>query len=238
MSKIVIAHLYPEQLNIYGDRGNIIALTKRLEWRGHHVKIDHINPGDKYNFNQADIVFGGGGQDKGQELVAADLLTRQSDLQAAVADGLVVLAICGAYQLLGHNFRTLKNTEIPGIGIFKLTTVGSTKRMIGNIIVDSDFGEIVGFENHSGKTVLEPSQKPLGRVIKGYGNDGRSREEGAIIKNAFGTYMHGPLLPKNPKLADELIRRAIKRRYGTKSTEPLNDTLEIKAAKIAKKLPQ
>lgn len=231
--KITITHLYSEELNIYGDRGNIITLIKRLQWRGFTAMVDYVGPGDRYDFKKTDIVFGGGGQDRGQSLAAADLLKRRDNLVAAVEEGLVVLTICGTYQLFGHGFTTLEGSEIPGIGLFKAHTIGSQLRMVGNLVADTSFGELVGFENHSGQTVLDSGQEPLGTVIKGYGNNANSKNEGAITKNVFGTYMHGPVLPKNPRLADELINRALARR-GIARLKPLDDELEHQTAAVAK----
>ncbi len=161
--KIRIVHLYPAEMNIYGDRGNIIVLTKRLQWRGYEVELDSIEPGKQYDLRKADIIFGGGGQDRGQAVIADDLAKRAEDLRQAVEDGAALLAICGTYQLLGHGFRTAELT-IPGISLFNATTVASDHRMIGNVVIDSPYGELVGFENHSGQTELEEGQDSLGRV--------------------------------------------------------------------------
>lgn len=237
MKKLIIAHLYPAEMNIYGDRGNVMALVKRLKWRGHQAEVVEIEPKKSFDFRQADIVFGGGGQDKGQAIVAEDLGKRADNLVAAAASGVVMLTICGTYQLFGRSFTTAEGEEIPGISIFKAFTVGSSKRMIGNVVIQTPFGELVGFENHSGQTTLEPSQGALGQVLKGYGNNEHSKQEGAVHNNAFGTYLHGPLLPKNPQFTDELIRRALER-VGVHKLEPLNDTLEQEAAAVAKKRPQ
>lgn len=237
MKQIVIAHLYPNEMNIYGDRGNIIALKKRLEWRGYQVILEEIEPGLAYDFTKADIIFGGGGQDRGQTLIAADLQKRARNLKAAIEAGAVCLAICGTYQLFGREFVTAAKEKIPGIGIFKAITVASGKRMIGNVVINtSALGEIVGFENHSGQTTLENTQPALGEVIKGHGNNSQDKFEGAVYKNAFGTYMHGPVLPKNPLFADELIKRALARR-GVTGITPLYDSLEQKAAAVARQRP-
>ncbi len=236
--EVLIAHIYPDEMNIYGDRGNIIALCKRLQWRGYEPKVVNIEPGTKFDFRTADIVFGGGGQDRGQSVVAADLETRKANLNAAADEGVVMLTICGTYQLFGHGFRTTSGELIPGISLFKAETVASGVRMIGNILIDTPFGELVGFENHSGQTLLEDGQEVLGKVIKGFGNNDHDRLEGAVYKNVFGTYLHGPLLPKNPTFADELISRALLRRYGESELKALDDSLEHKAAAIAKSRPQ
>lgn len=238
MKQITITHLYPNELNIYGDRGNIIALSKRLGWRGYGVKIEEVHPGHHYDFTKSDIIFGGGGQDKGQEVVAQDLQKRKTELLSAINDGVVMLGICGTYQLLGSRFVTLNGKEIPGIGVFQAETIGSKKRMIGNVVISTSFGTLVGFENHSGKTNLFDGQEALGKVLKGYGNNSSSGFEGAVRNNSFGTYLHGPLLPKNPQFTDELLLRALQRKYGKASLEPLNDSLEHQAARVARSRPQ
>lgn len=232
--KLRIAHLYPDELNIYGDWGNIIALRKRLEWRGYAMEYHPVRAGEEYDFTQADIVFGGGGQDKGQITAADDLQTRQENMNAAIESDVVFLAVCGTYQLLGEKFTTATGSELPGVGVFKAQTHGSDNRLIGNIAIQTRWGELVGFENHGGKTYLEAGQSALGRVEYGYGNNGEDRFEGAVHKNVFGTYLHGPLLPKNPVFADELLRRAIKRRDAAATLEELDDSLAERAAEVAK----
>lgn len=232
--RLVIAHLYPGDMNIYGDQGNVLTLVRRLEWRGYEAEVRAVTIGRPFDFSEADIVFGGGGQDSGQQVVGSDLLARGDELRAAAAAGMPMLLICGLYQLFGRGFTTLDGRELTGIDVFKASTIGSTTRMIGNIAVESPrFGRLVGFENHSGQTVLEPSQAPLGRVTSGYGNDARSHKEGAIAGNAIGTYLHGPVLPKNPRLADDLLMNALSARYGMTQLEPLDDSVERAAANIA-----
>lgn len=236
---VTIAHLYPREMNIYGDLGNVITLVKRLEWRGYEAKVKTIEIGEPFDLSTADIVFGGGGQDSGQSLIGQDLLLRGKELRAAAADGMPMLTICGLYQLFGRGFTTMDGRELPGIDVFKASTIGSTTRMIGNMVVKSArYGRLVGFENHSGQTTLEAGQEALGRVKKGYGNNERSRFEGAVSGNAVGTYLHGPVLPKNPVLADDLILQALKRRHGVTSLEPLGDMLERTAAKVASTRPR
>ncbi len=230
---IVIAHLYPREMNIYGDLGNIIALTKRLQWRGYPVEVRPVEIGQPFDWDAVDIVFGGGGQDAGQYHISDDLVGRGTELRALAADGAPMLTICGTYQLFGRGFTTVDGREIPGIDIFRASTIGSSVRMIGNIVIDTTFGRLVGFENHSGQTILEPGQAPLGRVRKGAGNNPTSGQEGAITQAAIGTYLHGPILPKNPALADHLILTALKRRNGMAELPPLNDRLELAAAKVA-----
>ena len=234
MSRLKIAHLYPGEMNIYGDTGNVIALARRIEWRGMHADIDRVRVGDPYDFTKADLVVAGGGEDRSQLQVAADLKNRSGAVHEAVADGTVFLTICGTYQLFGHRFVTHDGEEIPGIGVFDLETVGGSKRMIGNIVLDTAWGGLVGFENHSGRTFLAAGQAPLGAVRKGYGNNEKTSEEGAVTRNAFGSYLHGSLLPKNPAFADELILRALRRRLGPSAVmETLDDDLEHRAAQAA-----
>jgi len=238
MNTVRIAHLYPREMNIYGDLGNIITLVKRLEWRGHHAEVVPVQSGWRTELSQVDIVFGGGGQDSGQLAMGEDLLRRGEDLRRMVSDGVPMLVICGSYQLFGRGFTTLEQQEIPGIGVFGARTVGGSKRMVGNIAIDSPYGQLVGFENHSGETVLEPGQAALGMVQMGFGNNSSSGEEGAVSGNAIGTYMHGPLLPKNPGLTDHLLLAALKRRYGVEELAPLNDDLEQLTANVAASRPQ
>lgn len=237
--KLTIVHLYPQEMNIYGDRGNVITLLKRCEWRGIETELVNVGPGDKFDFTKADIVFGGGGQDSGQLLVRDDLLKREKNIRQAADDGVAMLMVCGLYQLFGRGFTTIEGHEIPGINVFAARTRGSDHRMIGNIIVDSPHGQLVGFENHSGETILEAGQKPLGKVTKGYGNNYSGVHEGAITNNAYGTYLHGPVLPKNPALADALILAALQRRYGAKTKlKNLDNQLEHKASELASQRPQ
>jgi CobQ-like glutamine amidotransferase family enzyme len=238
VSDLVITHLYPHEMNIYGDTGNVIALRQRLAWRGLEARVDPVPAGDRYDFTAADLVFAGGGQDRSQMIVADDLQERGPALREAVAAGVVVLTICGTYQLFGRRFVTHDGVAIPGIGVFAAETVGGDTRMIGNVVVASAWGELVGFENHSGRTVLDEGQAPLGEVVRGNGNNGRSGDEGALSENCFGTYLHGSLLPKNPVLADELLLRALRRRHGPEAVlEPLDDTLELRAARAAARRP-
>lgn len=229
-SHLRIAHLYPDQMNIYGDRGNILTLRQRCTWRGIGVEVDAIQPGTRTDWTRYDLAFFGGGQDSGQSLIAADFVQRQAtELSAAVEDGLVMLAICGGYQLLGHYFLTHIGEKLPGVGIMDVHTVGGTRRLIGNIVVDwtNGAGRLIGFENHSGRTYLGSGAAPMGRVVKGFGNNGEDQTEGAVYRNVHGCYMHGSLLPKNPHFADHLIGLALERRYGAGRTlAPLDDYLE------------
>lgn len=236
MNGLTIAHLYPEAMNIYGDTGNVIALTRRLQWRDLEARVDRVRVGEPYDFTTADIVVAGGGEDLSQLQVAGDLQRRAQAIREAVESGTVFLTVCGTYQLFGHRFITHDGEEIPGIGVFDLETRGGSKRMIGNIVLDTRWGRLVGFENHSGRTFLAAGQESLGTVSKGYGNNDRTAEEGAMTANAFGTYLHGSLLPKNPGFADELILRGLQRRHGGDvQLQALDDDLERRAAAAAAK---
>ena len=233
--KLTICHLYPELMNIYGDRGNIITLVQRCRWRGIEAEVVPIGPGERLDPARCDVLFFGGGQDKEQALVADDFRSVQAEaVHRHVEEGGVLLAICGGYQLLGRYFRTHTGDTLEGIGLFDAWTVAGNRRCIGNTIVECHFtGErrtLVGFENHSGKTYLGPGCQPLGRSVAGYGNNGEDGTEGAIYRNAFGCYLHGSLLPKNPWFADHLILAALRRRHGHHlSLAPLDDSLEQRA---------
>lgn len=238
--QLCLAHLYPDHMNIYGDRGNIIALQQRCRWRGIACEVIPVGPGATVDWSAIDIAFFGGGQDSGQALIAEDFLVRQGPaLRAAIDNGLVMLAICGGYQLLGHYFLTHDGQRLPGIGALDVYTVGGKERLIGNIVVETDpavFGatfRLVGFENHSGRTYLGAGVRPLGRVLVGRGNNGEDGTEGAVYRNTIGCYLHGSLLPKNPQLADHLIATALRRRYGDAARlEPLDDVLELRAQRV------
>lgn len=242
--KITIGYLYGDLMNIYGDTGNIIALKKRAEWRGIEVEIKNISLGAKLNHLPSglkpDIYFFGGGQDQAQSLVAADLASsgKGKIIKKEVERGIPLLSICGGYQLLGEFYKPHKGPKLPGIGLFPVYTLASHDRMIGNIVIESMFGKLVGFENHSGKTYLKKGAAPLGMVLKGYGNNGQDQTEGCVYKNAIGCYMHGSLLPKNPKLADWLLKKALEVKYGKEiKLEPLDNTLEFQAHhQVIKKL--
>jgi CobQ-like glutamine amidotransferase family enzyme len=227
--------LYPDQMNIYADRGNIIFLRRRCEWRGIGFSYAAAGPGDALDPESADFIYIGGGQDRDQVIVAGDMVrTKREGLAAAVEDGAVLLAVCGGYQLLGHSYQ-LAEQEIEGLGLADLTTVREPgKRLIGNIAIETDLGDgpqvIAGFENHGGRTYLDESATPLGRVVKGFGNNGRDGLEGIRRHNMIGTYLHGPLLPKNAWLADRLIELALRRRYGkVPALAPLDDRFEVAA---------
>lgn len=232
--KLVIGYLYPDLMNIYGDTGNIICLSKRCEWRGIEVEVNNISIGDKLKKGECDIFFFGGGQDQSQNSVAKDLKVKARILKEEAEKGVPFLSICGGYQLLGEYYQPFDGPKLEGIGIFPTYTKASNDRMIGNIIINSEFGKLVGFENHSGKTYLTEDAKPLGKIIKGFGNNGEDKTEGCIYKNAIGCYMHGSLLPKNPDLADWLIKKALEIKYGKEiELKPLDDELESKAHETA-----
>ena len=263
-------------MNIYGDRGNILTLVQRCRWRAIDVHVDGIAPGRAVDWTQYDLAFFGGGQDSGQALIADDFVQRHGpSITSAIDDGLVLLAICGGYQLLGHYFLTHTGEKLPGIGALDVHTVGGTKRLIGNIVIEWEAGRhetrdtrqgedeyrtegrdlkptnstsgalwtfqnpkstiptLVGFENHSGRTYLGSGVVPLGRVVRGFGNNGEDGTEGAHYRNTHGCYMHGSLLPKNPHFADYLLGLALERRYGAGTAlPPLDDELELHAHKI------
>jgi CobQ-like glutamine amidotransferase family enzyme len=240
MSTLRLLTLYPDQMNIYADRGNILFWQRRCEWRG--IRFEHASagPGDGVDPSAHDLIYIGGGQDRDQQLVAGDLVeTKRHGLAAAVDDGAVLLAVCGGYQLLGHSYQ-LGEERIAGLGLADLETVREEgPRLIGNVAIEVDLGAgprvLAGFENHGGRTYLGEEATPLGRVIKGHGNDGRSGFEGVRRNNLFGTYLHGPLLPKNAWLADRLIQLAIARSEGSEpELEPLEDSLEDGAHQSAR----
>ena len=236
--KIKIAHLYPDMLNLYGDRGNIIALTQRMNARGIEVQTDGITMGKAFNADDYDILFIGGGQDFEQDVLLDDLKKgKDVQIQNAIENGKVMLAICGGYQMLGKYYKTYDGKMLEYMGALDFYTEGKPERMIGNYAFKTKEGiEVVGFENHSGRTYLGSGVEPLGKMIKGYGNNGEDGTEGVRNKNTFGTYSHGPILPKNPQFADLLISKALENKYGKAELEPLDDTLEEKAQKQVMKL--
>ncbi len=233
VSEVVIAHLFPRRMNIYGDTGNVITLSRRLEWRSIPHRVDLVPVGADYDLLNADIVVAGGGEDASQIEVARDVVQRSENLHAAVDAGVAFLVVCGTYQLFGHRFIAADGSELPGIGVFDAETVSGEGRMIGNVIVESDFGRLVGFENHGGRTMLATGQAALGKVVKGHGNNDTTDEEGAVTNNCFGTYLHGSVLPKNPQFADELLIRGMARRHGPVTLEELDDAEELAAAHSA-----
>ena len=233
-----ILHLYPKEMNLYGDHGNVLALRRRCEWRGIGANIIPCEPGNAFPEN-VDLIFGGGGQDSGQSKIEQDLLSHGERLRMLIEAGTPALVICGLYQLFGKGFRTSEGQFIKGIGIFPAETTAGSKRLVGNITLSTDaFGEVVGFENHSGLTFLNGCQ-PFGTVVRGAGNNGKDHTEGAVYKSCIGTYLHGPILPKNPALTDHLIRTALKNKYpDAPSLLPLDDAVEEAAHKNAAGRPR
>ncbi len=232
--------LYPEQMNIYADRGNVLFLQRRCEWRGIGFSYTACGSGEAFEPDEHDLIYIGGGQDRDQKAVAADLVeSKREAITAALASDAVLLAVCGGYQLLGHSYE-LGDERIEGLGLADLRTVREPgERLIGNVAIEVDLGRgprvLAGFENHGGRTYLGEDAEPLGRVLKGHGNNGADGHEGVRIGNAIGTYLHGPLLPKNTWLADHLIKAAIARRTGrAPELEPLDDRLEEAAHRSAR----
>lgn len=263
-----ICHLYPDLMDTYGDRGNILSIIYRCKQRGIGVKVNQISINQPLASNTYDLFFFGGGQDKAQEIVGEDLLSKSKALKESIDSGAVLLSICGGYQLLQKYFKTTDGKTIKGIGLFAAYTQGSNARMMNNLLIElnpkiqKEIGnaycpslrgenrrsnlrsrllhsfpslamtnQLVGFENHSGKTYLEEGTMPLGTVIKGSGNNGEDKLEGAVYKNAFGCYLHGSLLPKNPHFADYLISKALEKNYGGLKLKPLDDSIEWRAHK-------
>lgn len=228
-----IAHLFPELLNLYGDSGNMLVLRRRLAWRGLGCSITEVHMGDRPSLADFDMVFIGGGTDREQRIVCERLLDQRAELASFIEDGGVLAAVCGGYQLLGHSYE-MGDEKVAGLSLVDLETTRATPRLIGNVAVRSRISPqpIVGYENHGGRTHLGPGVEPLGEVVSGFGNDGKSGFEGCLYKNVVGTYVHGPLLPKNPGVADHLLLRALERRYGTAELEPLDDSEELAANQV------
>jgi CobQ-like glutamine amidotransferase family enzyme len=238
VNELIIASLYPRDMNIYGDRGNVLSLARRARAQGFEPRVVEVNPGDVMP-EHVDMVLGGGGQDSGQGRVAKDLAQRQAVIRDLALDGTPMLMVCGLYQLFGHRFITHTGDELIGIGVLDVETRGGAERMIGNIVLNSDeFGEVIGYENHSGDTTLGPGSRPLGRVVQGAGNNPRDGVEGARSENVIGTYLHGSLLPKNPALSDFLIGVAAKRRYGSFTPLAGEDETVRRARESAKRRPR
>ena len=234
--ELQILHLYPELLNLYGDSGNILVLRKRLEWRHLGCTVHEVHMGERASLTGIDLVFIGGGSDREQRIVCDELQRQRSELAAFVEDGGVLLAVCGGYQLLGHSYL-MGSEEVRGLSLVDLYTDRGSPRLIGNVVVESRIAPqpIVGYENHGGRTHLGARVEPLGRVLFGNGNDGKSGQEGCLYRNVVGTYVHGPLLPKNPGMADWLLSRALERRGDTGELEPLDDTEELAANETMRK---
>lgn len=235
---LTIVHLYPKEMNIYGDTGNRLVLQRRAEWRDIDVKVKLVGIGDDIP-DDTDIIIGGGGQDAGQGDVQLDLNVKGDKLHELADDGVVMLMICGMYQLFGRRFVTNENLEITGISIFPLETVGGKERMIGNTTYQTEWGELVGYENHSGVTTLDDQSLALARVVQGDGNNGQDGTEGCRVHNVFGSYSHGPILAKNPTFADALLLLALQRKYGPNAAlGSLDDTIELAAHKTAASRPR
>ena len=236
--RIVVAHLYPDYLNIYADRGNMAVLARRAAWRGHELDVTAVSVGDPLP-RDADLLYIGGGQDREQALVATELAGRADELREAVAGGTAALAVCGGYQLFGRFYGDQSGDELPGAGLLPLHTIAGERRMIGDVLLECELepGELqtlAGFENHAGRTYLDEGAQPLGRVLAGFGNDGESGYEGCRAGRVIGTYLHGPLLPRNPWLADWLLAQALAHRAGEPPRlEPLDDELESEAHAVS-----
>jgi lipid II isoglutaminyl synthase (glutamine-hydrolysing) len=238
--KLRVGHLYPEYLNIYADRGNIAVLERRAAARGHELVVEPVSVGKALEPGAHDLIYVGGGQDREQAMIAPDLAARHDAVRDAVAGGTALLAVCGGYQLLGRGYRGRDGSWMEGVGLFPHETVAGDTRMIGDVLLESSLPEgrgrtIAGFENHAGRTLLDEGAFPLGRVVAGYGNDGSSGAEGCRVGTALGTYLHGPLLPRNPWLADLLLAWALAHATGeeAKPLAPLDDELERAAHAVA-----
>lgn len=222
-----IAHLYPDLMSIYGDRGNVLALTQRARWRDIAVEVRAYSAGSVFDADWPDLLFFGGGQDQGQDIVGADLQGTNGDaIRRALEGGAAALTICGGYQLFGTEYVPENAPAIPGLGVLDVRTVAGKTRFVGNLVVETPDGILVGFENHSGKTYLGSKAVPLGAVVVGHGNNGEDHTEGAVQEKIVGTYSHGSCLPKNPWLADKLLSWALARRHGSVELAPLDDREE------------
>ena len=227
-----LAHFYPTLMNLYGDRGNIMALQRRGAARGIRLQVTPIHLGDNWEPAETDIVFIGGGQDREQRRILADLQERAPALRDYRDNDQVILAICGGYQLFGNFYRSADGEELRGAGVFDTNTLHPGTRYprcVGNVVAMWEGDTLVGFENHGGRTYLNQGQAPLAEVVAGFGNNGGDRTEGARVCNAFGTYLHGALLPKNPRFADRILQLALQRRYGDGALPPLDDGWEARA---------
>lgn len=235
---IRVLQLYPRDMNIYGDWGNALVLQQRLKWHGYTPELLEYNVGDEFP-ESVDIILGGGGQDSGQLVIQDDLQSRGGLLKGMAEDGTPMLLICGLYQLFGRFFKTRSGPVIPGIGVLDVETHGTDERLIGNVkVTTAEFGEVLGYENHSGQTTLGPGVEPLGTVAKGTGNNSSDGHEGARYRNIVASYLHGSLLPKNPALADFLIRTAVERRYGTFTPGAPDDSYAVLAREHAARRPR
>jgi lipid II isoglutaminyl synthase (glutamine-hydrolysing) len=239
VKSLSVGHLFPDYLNIYADRGNIAVLTGRAAWRGYQLEVQALGAGSEIRPGAHDLYYVGGGQDREQALIAPELARLGPALHEAFEGGAAFLAVCGGYQLLGRYYRDQSGEELPGVGLLPLHTVAGTRRMIGDVLLECELEPgrpqtLAGFENHAGRTILDPGANPLGRVVAGFGNDGESGYEGCRVGRAIGTYLHGPLLPRNPWLADWLLAQAIAHRTGeVPSFEALSDQLERQAHAVS-----
>jgi CobQ-like glutamine amidotransferase family enzyme len=239
--KVRVGHLYPDYLNIYADRGNMAVLARRAGWRGHDLEVREVSVGEPLDPAAHDLLYVGGGQDREQALVSRDLAGKSGAVREAAESGVAILAVCGGYQLLGRSYRELSGAELPGIGLFPLETVAGERRMIGDVLLQCELEPgsrrtLAGFENHAGRTRLDPGTAVLGRVVAGFGNDGESGEEGCRVGRAVGTYLHGPLLPRNPWFADWVLAHALAHADGAAeppSLSPLPDELEAEAHTVS-----
>jgi CobQ-like glutamine amidotransferase family enzyme len=234
-----IAHLYPDLLRTYGDRGNLLALTRRAEWRGFSAEVEPVGRGDRMA-SRPDIVLIGGGTDRVQEAIGEDLMSRRDALADALGDGTVILGICGGYQLLGHRYVNAEGTDIPGLGLLDAETRAGSPRIIGRVRAEAALWgrsfELFGFENHGGRTVIGEAATALATVPRAQGNNGQDGTEGAVQGSIVGTYLHGPVLPANPELADAILERALARTTGGGPLAPLDDSAEREAHELARKL--
>ena len=238
--RIRVGHLYPDYLNIYADRGNIAVLARRAALRGHELVVEAIGLGEPLAPGAHDLLYVGGGQDREQAAIAGDLAARGDEIAAALGEGASLVAVCGGYQLLGRGYRGRDGSFMPGVGLFPHETVAGDTRMIGDVLLECELEPgskrlLAGFENHAGRTLLDPGAEPLGRVVHGFGNDGESGLEGCRLGRALGTYLHGPLLPRNPWLADWLLAQALAHAgdEAPPKLQPLPDELETEAFRVA-----
>lgn len=238
MSQVRLCHLYPGEMNIYADRGNIAVFAQRLYWRGHQLVITEVRMDDAIVPADHDLYYLGGGQDRDQRIVAHDLVGKADALQSAAADGAAFLWVCGGIQLAGVGYTDASGERLPGVGILDVDTAAGGSRLIGDLVIDAtldgDTHEVVGYENHVGRTQLGPDAAPLGSVVSGHGNDATSGFEGAVQQRVVGTYLHGPLLPKNPWMADKLLSWALEHGGHTPVLDPLDDILASTARSVAR----
>jgi CobQ-like glutamine amidotransferase family enzyme len=239
VERLLVGHLFPDYLNIYADRGNIAVLSARASWRGYELEVRALGAGAEIRPREHDLFYVGGGQDREQALIAPALAALAPALHEAFEGGAAFLAVCGGYQLLGRFYRDQSGAEQPGVGLLPLHTIAGSRRMIGDVLLECELEPgvrqtLAGFENHAGRTILDGGAQPLGRVVSGFGNDGASGYEGCRVGRAIGTYLHGPLLPRNPWLADWLLAQAIAHRTGTEpDLAPLPDDLEHQAHAVS-----